>query len=225
MRAASHRSTNRHSKKCKSCCCRTEFNRATRSDRRPKQQVQAPIARRTCADYNTSLIRIGPRQPRMVHGVVRSLLLVFTIFIACPIRYWAINSDVDDTWAYALNYAAAHGLAIGRDVVWTTGPLGYLAFPEDIGNNLAHGLLFQSVVWLVLIAILVDLFFRARFALRNLALFTLFLALSAPLYWFNYMGVENLLLMGVLVLLVIERMRGGWPRYVVALALIGVIAL
>jgi hypothetical protein len=155
----------------------------------------------------------------------RCLLFLFAALLACPIRYWAQDPNWDNTWVFALNYAAAHGLAIGRDVVWTTGPLGYLVFPQDIGNNLQHALIFQSIVWAVLIAILADLFFRGGYALRNLAMFTVFFALSAPLYWFNYMGLENLLLMGALVLLVVERSRGGLVRYVAALALIGIIPL
>src|SRR5260370_15515418 len=114
---------------------------------------------------------------------------------------------------------------MGRDLVWTAGPLGYLAFPQDLGNNLAHALILQGIVWAVLIAILADLFFRAGFKLRNLTLFTVFFAMSAPLYWFNYMGLENLLLMGALLLLVVERSSGGLPRYLIALALLRIIPL
>src|SRR5260370_27807001 len=114
---------------------------------------------------------------------------------------------------------------MGRDLVWTAGPLGYLAFPQDLGNNLAHALILQGIVWAVLIAILADLFFRAGFKLRNLTLFTVFFAMSAPLYWFNYMGLENLLLMGALLLLVVERSSGGLPRYLIALALVGILPL
>jgi hypothetical protein len=157
--------------------------------------------------------------------LTRALLFVWTILIACPIRYWAIDGSIDNTWVFAINYGAAHGLAMGRDLIWTTGPLGYLVFPQDIGNNLIHGVLFQSAVWAVLFAILFDLFFRAGLPIRNLVYFAVFFSLSAPLYWFNFMGVENLLLAGVLVLLVLARQRGGLGRYVAALLLGGVIPL
>jgi hypothetical protein len=154
-----------------------------------------------------------------------SVLSLISFLLACPIRYWPFDPLGDNTWVFALNYAAAHGLAIGRDVVWTTGPLGYLVFPQDVGHNLTHALIFQSVVWALLIAILADLFFRSGFPLRKLGFFTLLFALSAPLYWFNYTGMENLLLMGSLVLLVVVRSRGGLVRYVTALALCGVVPL
>ncbi|HEY1496665.1 MAG TPA: hypothetical protein VGF49_19055 [Candidatus Solibacter sp.] len=136
-----------------------------------------------------------------------------------------MQPGLDETWVFALNFAAAHGLAAGRDVVWTTGPLGYLVFPQDLGGNLAKALAFQAAVWALLIAVLTDLFFRSRIPLRNLAAFTIFFAISAPLYWFNYMGIENLLIAATLVLLLLTRIRGGTLRYLTALVLIGVIPL
>ena len=146
------------------------------------------------------------------------------MLVACPIRYWPqLSVPRDNTWIFALNYGAAHGLLFGRDLAWTTGPLGYLVFPQDIGNNLAQALVFQWTVWLTLAAIFFDLFFRAGFRLRNLTAFAIFFGLSAPLYWFNYMGLENLLLAGGLVLLIVERCRGGHVRFALALALLSIV--
>ena len=85
--------------------------------------------------------------------------------------------------------------------------------------------MFQGALWAILIGIFTDLFYFAGVSLRNLGFFTIFFSLSAPLFWFNYMGVENLLLAGVMVLLIGARRRGGLGRYVVALVLAGVIPL
>jgi hypothetical protein len=179
-------------------------------------EFPTPPAEGRANEARTSLVK---------QRVVRGLLFIWTLLVACPIRYWPIDDSTDNTWVFALNYGAAHGLAMGRDLIWTTGPLGYLAFPMDIGHNLAQGLAFQGAVWLVLAAIFLDLFFLAGLAVRNLAYFSIFFSLSSPLYWFNFMGLENLLLAGVLVLLVLARERGGLSRYIGALALIGVIPL
>src|SRR5258708_4385273 len=157
--------------------------------------------------------------------IVRGLLFTWTILIACPIRYWPIDDTIDNTWVFAMNYGAAHGLAIGRDLIWTAGPLGRLVFPMDFGNNLAQALAFQCALWVVLIAIFTDLFFCAGLSVRNLACFSIFFSLSAPFYWFNFMGLENLLLVGALVLLVLAQQRGGIGRYTAALVLAGVIPL
>jgi len=170
---------------------------------------------------NADSTSVPPTEQR----ISRCLLFLWTILIACPIRYWPIDDTIDNTWVFALNYAAAHGLAIGRDVIWTTGPLGYLAFPMDLGHNLAQALAFQGAVWAILIAVFLDLFFRAGRALENLAYFSIFFSFSAPFYWFNFMGLENLLLAGALVLLVLARKSGSLGRYVAALTLMGLIPL
>ena len=183
------------------------------------------ILAQTAADSHASIAIRSNVQQR----VVRALLFLWTVLVACPVRYWSIDDSSDNTWVFALNYGAAHGLAFGRDLIWTTGPLGYLVFPMDIGSNLVQALRFQGAVWVVLLVILADLFFRTGLPLRNLTYFSIFFSLSAPFYWFNYMGTENLLLAGALILLVLARRQGvgsgARMRFVGALVLAGLIPL
>jgi hypothetical protein len=160
--------------------------------------------------------------------VFRVVLFLYLSLVLCPIRYWPLaGDDVDNTWLFGLNYAAAHGLVVGRDVIWTSGPLAYLAAPMDIGKNLARGLAFQTILWVLLLAILWDLFFRGRFPLRNLVVFSIFLGLSAPLYHHppNPLGAGELLLVGALILLVHFRLRAGIGRYITALVMLGFVPL
>jgi len=161
-----------------------------------------------------------PAQARDI--IVRALLYLYVVAVVCPIRYWGLDFSIDNTWVYAVNLAAAHGW---QGLVWTTGPLGYLVFPQDIGANFSHALEFQTVAWAALAAVFADLFFVSGFRLRNLALFSAFFGLSAPLYWFNYMGLDNLMLAAVLVLLTLARLRGSQARFVAALLIVGLIPL
>jgi hypothetical protein len=71
-------------------------------------------------------------------------LYLYVVLIACPIRYWPLGSSQEDTWRFALNYAPAQGLAVGRDVIFTCGPLIYLLFPQHFGGNLAQGCSFRQ---------------------------------------------------------------------------------
>ena len=183
----------------------------------------------------TSLItRFSPSTERVVAlhaflgrrgNLARMGLYLYVVLIACPIRYWPLGSSQEDTWRFALNYAPAQGLAVGRDVIFTCGPLIYLLFPQHFGGNLAQGLLFQTALWLVLATIFADIFFRAGFALRNLALFSFCFGLAAPLFWFNSLGTEYLMLAGALMLIVIFHLRGSLTRYVTALVLVGLLPL
>ena len=156
---------------------------------------------------------------------MRVLLFVWVALVGCTIRYWPAIGSIDNTWVFAHNYAAANGLQTGRDIMMTTGPLGWLVYPQDIGNNLNRALVFQCVVWLVLAVIWADLFFRTNWPLGNLAFFAFFFALSGPLYWFNYLGMDYVLLAAAMALLVIFRLRGGLERYILALAIFGVVPL
>ena len=163
-----------------------------------------------------------------VKYAVRWVLFFYLLMVLCPVRYWPFNlNDWDNTWVFALNYGAQHHLVFGRDIDWTSGPLAYLAAPMDIGNNLAAGLLFQAALWIVLCAILWDVFFNRRAPLKNLAFFSLFVGLSAPQYHHlpNPLGPGGLLLVGGLILLVQFHLRGGMSRYLTALVMLGIFPL
>jgi len=157
--------------------------------------------------------------------ILRWALFLYLGLILCPIRYWAPTfRNVDNTSFFALNYAAAHHVVMGRDVAWTWGPLSHLLVPFDIGRNLAFGLAFQIALWTLIILIVWDLFLRGSFPLRNLAVFSIFVGLSTVDYHQpSYPG--NLLLCGALVLLVHFRLHGGMVRYVTALVMMGLIPL
>jgi hypothetical protein len=157
-------------------------------------------------------------------AILRVLLFLFLACVLCPLQYWAAAEDVDNTWYFALNYAAAHHLVMGRDIVWTQGPLSYLALPMDIGHDLAQGLAFQTTLWMLLLVIVWDVFFRSGSSLKNLAFFSICVALSGALYPIA-LGSGDLLLTGALILLIRFQLCGGMSRYVTALVMMGLIPL
>jgi len=158
-------------------------------------------------------------------GAFRWLLLAYLVFIFCPYRYCVpLKDPVDSTWFFAVNYAAAHHLVIGRDIFWTYGPLAYLLVPFDIGNNLAWALAAQTVLWVLFAAAIWDLFIRSRISLLNLIAFSILLALTSVNYWQElYPG--NLLLCVALIFLVHFHLRGGRARLLVALIMMGMMPL
>ena len=156
---------------------------------------------------------------------MRLCLYSWVLLLACPIRYWPLQAGTDETWRFALNYAHANGIEMGRDIVYTCGPLAYLIFPEHIGNNLEQGLIFQVILWFALAIIFADVFFRSGIAVRNLAMFSFFFALAAPLFWFSVLGPENLILAAALILLMMFHSYGSLFRYWTALILVGLLPL
>jgi len=175
-----------------------------------------------------------------VESALRILLFAYVVLVASPLRFWLIRADdLDYTWVFALNLGAAHGLAFGRDLVWSNGPFGFLTFPQNIGHNLPIALLFQTSVWVLLASAYFELFFRTAIPLARLFLFSVCVGLASPLFWFNR-NAEDVLVAGVLTLLVMVRFDhqpaashgvndslagANLRRYLTALALTGILAL
>ncbi len=168
---------------------------------------------------------IDKRDKRLKAGPLRWTLFLYIVLAICPIRFWPLANFCDNTFLFALNFGATKSLLAGRDIVWTMGPLAYLYFPQNLGSNLSHALLFQVAAWALLIAVFADFVFNAGFPVRNLGAFVLFFAFSTPLFWSDYLGLENLLLMALLILLLRTHQTESRIRYVGALAIAGVIPL
>jgi hypothetical protein len=190
---------------------------------------------RAQAVFTVARLREAP-----VERALRMLLLTYVVLVASPLRFWLIRADdLDYCWVFALNLGAAQGLAFGRDLIWTNGPLGYLTFPQNIGNNLPIALLFQACAGALLAWAYFDLFFRTGIPLARLALFSLCVGLASPLFWFDR-NSEDVFLAGVLTLLVMvrfdhpssaghalnDRLAGAnLRRYLTALVLAGILPL
>jgi len=76
------------------------------------------------------------RRESPLESVLRILLFAYVVLVASPLRFWLIrDDDAEYTWIFAYNFGAAHGLAFGRDLIGPHGPLGFLTFPQNIGQT------------------------------------------------------------------------------------------
>jgi hypothetical protein len=135
--------------------------------------------------------------------VVRACLFIYLVLVVCPLQYWPFVNLADNSWYFAINYAAAHHLVPGLDIVDESGPLGYLGVPQDIGNNLVKALGFQIIVWGIVVFVLWRILYRSFGSLRTMVFFTIFLGLSAKLYQYpNPLGIADLLVATAILLIV-----------------------
>jgi len=82
-----------------------------------------------------------------------TILLYLIIFIfTFPKTGFYIAPGLDPSWKYAFNHFFANNIQIGKDVLFTYGPLGFLLFPQPIGNNLEIGIFFIFITHAVLIS-------------------------------------------------------------------------
>jgi hypothetical protein len=86
---------------------------------------------------------------------LRGLLLLVLVAVTWPIAGVTPAPGLDPSWTMGLSIGVADGLAWGRDIVFTYGPLGYSVFPVAIESGTLLGALFVAgVVQLLLVGVL-----------------------------------------------------------------------
>jgi hypothetical protein len=96
-------------------------------------------------------LAVGVRTLNAALALIFIALLCYAAALTLPIEYTAASIGLDASWAFGLNYIAARNLTFGKDVLFTYGPLGYIAMPHNIGINLAIATAVRLLVWLVIL--------------------------------------------------------------------------
>lgn len=144
---------------------------------------------------------------------LRAAVVVYACLVVVPLRYFATQTGLDASWAFALNALAGRGLAYGRDLAYTYGPWGYLALPVGGGETLWQGVAVQIALWAAFAALMGYLAFVRRVPLLNLAVFAALAQGGAGCFHnFGYAGFDLFVVFVVLVLLgcALEPVRWRW---------------
>ena len=104
------------------------------------------------------------------------------LVLAWPIRSTFPRLTIDISWQLGLHQAVAEGLRFGRDIVFTYGPLGFLAKPTPfIGPTSALAFIATAAIYLALIGLLL------RVSLRLVPLWAALLVTLAFARAFNWL--------------------------------------
>lgn len=77
-------------------------------------------------------------------------LAAYFLFISFPGNYLQLSTGLDNSWIYAINYLVNSDIQLGQDVFFMYGPLGYLLYPLNIGNNLIFSFIFRLGLYFLL---------------------------------------------------------------------------
>ncbi len=88
--------------------------------------------------------RVGAAHARPERGAVALLLLAATVLIAWPVSDVPLEPGLAISWRVALHEAAGRGMAFGPDVLFTYGPLGYLAVARFFGAATGSAAVFAT---------------------------------------------------------------------------------
>jgi hypothetical protein len=151
------------------------------------------------------------RRPVMA---VKLLLIVYIALLSFHFRIFPLAPGLDPSWMFTLNYVVNSSLLFGKDLVFTYGPLGFLAHPQAIGHNVPVALACHLFAWLLFVTLMAYGALRRLFSLVELLLFTVVVIASRTLM-FDY-SVTFLVL---LLLCFSAARRNGIPYFLAAIFL------
>jgi len=155
--------------------------------------------------------------------VLFGVLWMYTALLTLPFGYNMPDKGLDPSHQFGSNYFPNAGFKYGSDLIFTYGPLGYLVYPEHVGNHIAVANAVRAAVWLLLVVHIVLL---CRLGVNGFCKSLLLMAALAAvrnllLSSFDYYMVAVLL---VLVIYLIER-PNAWPAQISVVVIVGVLGL
>jgi hypothetical protein len=94
---------------------------------------------------------------RLLYRIALVLLVAWCALIAFPALPPPTGLGLDPSWVLGINLAHVQGLAMGRDLVWTYGPLAFLSIPNPAGQHIWPGFLYRMSMYLLWCAVLLRL--------------------------------------------------------------------
>lgn len=168
--------------------------------------VQSPPGHPTIPSFKTWLQQPDLLANPRVNQGLRLVVAVYFLIVTWSFFYEPVRPGLDPGWRYALNHLVNSPYLFGRDAVFTYGPLGYLLYPLDIGQNLIRGTIFRLVVHLIFAVVTISHIRRAA-SLTNVCWFVA-LYVIATIMGMHY---ETHLLF-VVTFLLWTAIRGGQVR-------------
>jgi hypothetical protein len=134
---------------------------------------------------------------RSLPGFLFFSLLTYAGLLIVSVNYGVIQPGLDPSWGFAANQFAHGPFKFGIDLVFTYGPLAYLAVPEHVGNNITCAAFAHILVCCIFLYLMVGLWQSGRRA--GAAIFLLGMIVSNRLYYFywDYLLVAIVLLLFV----------------------------
>ncbi len=162
----------------------------------------------------------GNTTHRIAAGTGKGILLLFIALISFPYRFSPIDTGLDPSWIFAINYFFDNNFIFGRDVIWTYGPLGFLSYPLNVGVNLDIATGFQVCLWFGFLFTIGYVALTNRCSSMRLLLFAVLCTGGQSAYYLGYVGFDYVIVFYILFLLSLSLFMQRWLGwYITALFL------
>ena len=140
---------------------------------------------------------------RSLPGWLRSAafycLLAYAGLLLLPAYYQAVIPGLDPSWGFALNHFIHTQFKFGPDLIFTYGPLGFVAMPQL--PNLMVGLAMKATVWVVLLWQLAAIWRSGRQFAAVVLVLSLIASNKVYFYYWDYLLAATILVVFVRMLL------------------------
>jgi len=157
--------------------------------------------------------------------IFKIILLLYLALIAFPYRFSPISPGLDPSWAFAINYFFDKHIIFGKDVISPYGPLGFLAYPQNVGLNLDIATFFQVFLWIIFSGMMTYLALKNYFSALRLFLFVILFNGGQALYYFGYIGYDYFIDFLILLFLSLALFMKRWHIYYISALLLSVLVM
>jgi len=157
--------------------------------------------------------------------IFKIILLLYLALIAFPYRVSPITPGLDPSWTFAINYFFDKHIIFGKDVISPYGPLGFLAYPQNVGSNLDIATIFQLSLWIMFSALIACLAFKNYVSLLQFFLFVLLFSGGQALYYLGYIGYDYFIDFLILFLLSLALHIKRWQIFYISVLLLSVLVM
>jgi hypothetical protein len=130
-----------------------------------------------------------------VHSLLFFATLLYAALLLFPTYYLPIRADLDSSWAFGLNYFAHSEVKFGPDLIFTYGPLGYIATPMNVGSNIATAMLARWLLWGVLLWQLTQIRLSGKHLAAWALVISLILSNRLYFYYWDYFLAATILIL------------------------------
>src|SRR5271165_2354588 len=158
----------------------------------------------------------SPGAPGWLPPVSFYCLLAYAALLLLPAYYQGPGLGLDPSWGFALNHFVHTQFRFGPDLIFTYGPLGFIAVPQPA--NLMVALAIKGTVWLVLLWQLAAIWRSGRRFAAVILVLGFIASNKVYFYFWDYLVAATILV--VLIRMLLDQMDyGGLALLSVLLAL------
>lgn len=110
----------------------------------------------------------------------KNVLFIIMMALTCPFIIYKIQGGFDNSWIYFLNIANLNEYIFGKDVFFTYGPLGYLMWTLNIGNNVIISFVFWSFIYLINVFLLIKIYYYSNIDIHLIGISLILYSLTMP---------------------------------------------